>query len=58
MGKSNYKRDDSPEYRYSLTTRNKDVIALCERHAEEMLKQKHVEIVIYATFSMIYEADF
>jgi len=31
MGIGNYKRDDPLEYRYSLTTRNRNVIDLCER---------------------------
>jgi len=43
MGKSNYKRDDPREFRYSLTTRNPNVIEVCERLRKERKLSKTVE---------------
>lgn len=43
MGNSNYKRDDPPEYRYSLTTRNPNVIELCEQLRKERKLSSTIE---------------
>ena len=43
MGVSNYKRDDPPEYRYTLTTRNPNVIEVCERLRKERKLSKTLE---------------
>lgn len=46
MGIGNYRKAGSPEYRYTLTTRNKQVIDLCERLRKQRGLSKTIETLL------------